>query len=243
MSLEVILNCSYLSSAHLMLKQARDAVDPLSALRFWSDEQEGNREVENYVSEPLVPDILVTSVLTSYMKINRFARRSRALHRLDIIGDDVSSLASSSIASSSASTTSNSTASPPQSAPIHSPADPFSNPPSYRSGNSVSGNSARSVSTTSTLASHLANQRRPPQARPQPPPLLSSQGVSTINPTSRVGSDGRTRLVRRSDAASSTNATATTRESGDGSQTGSSGSGRRLSRRASFFALLRNTRT
>jgi hypothetical protein len=57
MSIEVIINCSYPSPAYLTLKQARDAVDPLSALRFWSDEEEGNREVENYVSEPLVPGI------------------------------------------------------------------------------------------------------------------------------------------------------------------------------------------
>jgi hypothetical protein len=182
-------------------------------------------------------------VLTFYVKVNRFARRSRALYRHDIIGDDVSSLASSSIASSSASTSSSSTATPPPQSPIRSPVGSFSNLSSHRSSYSVSGNSTRSVSTTSTLASHIANQRRPPQARPQPPPLLSSQGDSTINPISRVGSDGRTRLARRSDVASSINADATSRESGDGSQTGSRGGGRRLSRRASFFALLRNTST
>lgn len=38
--------------------QARDAVDPLSALRFWSDQQEGHREVENYVSISPIASIL-----------------------------------------------------------------------------------------------------------------------------------------------------------------------------------------
>ncbi|PMD22611.1 hypothetical protein NA56DRAFT_644802 [Hyaloscypha hepaticicola] len=210
----------------LMSLEARDAVDPLAALRFWSDEQEGIREVENYV--------------------NRFARRSRALHRLDIIGDDVSSL-SSSVASSSASIRSGSTVT---STSLHSfrsavngqsqtPGyNPFSNPPGSRSENASSraSISTRSPSTTTTLASHLANQRRPVQ----PPPLMASQGSSTNNPISRVGADGRNRLSRRSAVASSADTPPSSGGSQDGSQAGSASSGRKLSRRASFFALLRN---
>lgn len=209
----------------LMSLEARDAVDPLSALRFWSDEQEGKREVENYV--------------------NRFARRSRALHRVDIISDELSSLASSSIAS----TASGSTVTSPS---LHSSTNgqsqgldqnPFRNPPSSRSGNSVSGTSTRSASTTSTLASHLANLRRFPHVRSQPPPLLATQGNATTSPTSRVGTNGRNRLSRRSGVESSVDLPASAGGSGDGSQTGSASGGRRLSRRASFFALLRNTGT
>jgi hypothetical protein len=122
--------------------------------------------------------------------------------------------------------------------------NPFSNPPSNRSRNSVSGVSTSSISTTSTLASHLANQRRPVQTTPQPPPLLlASQGNTRTTPSSRVGADGRNRLVRRSDVDLVSDTSASARGRGSGSQTGSEGTGRRLSRRASFFALLKNTKT
>ena len=230
----------------MILAQARDAVDPLAALRFWSDEQEGIREVENYVSAPFVPGILYNLVLTFRIKVNRFARRSRALHRLDIIGDDVSSL-SSSVASSSASIRSGSTVTSPSLQSFRSGVNgqsqtpgynPFSNPPGSRSENASSraSISTRSPSTTTTLASHLANQRRPVQ----PPPLMASQGSSTNNPISRVGADGRNRLSRRSAVASSADTPPSSGGSQDGSQAGSASSGRKLSRRASFFALLRN---
>lgn len=248
MSLEVdrhICNSGFLM---LTLRQARDAVDPLSALRFWSDEAQGHLEVQNYVSNPSPSDFLILIP----NKVNRFARRSRALHRLEILSDDISSLASLSVASSSASTISGSTITartPPSPPSFHSRTqsqpqnpNPFSNPPSYRSAPSVE---ASSILSTSTLSSHLANQRRPTQV----PPLISTvgtnQGTGALNSISRVGADGRNRLARASAVslpAQTGVAAVSAGESQVGSQAGSqAGSGRRrLSRRASFFFMLRN---
>lgn len=146
------------------------------------------------------------------------------MHRIDIIGDDLSSLASSS--ASVRSSSSNATVTLPQ----EQGQNPFNDPLSGRSGSSISGASVRSTSTASTLMSHLNNQRRP--QRSQPPPLMGQGNVNT-----RPGADGRNRLVRNS--GSSTTSSGSNAGSGGGSEAGSTG-GRRLSRRASFFARLRD---
>lgn len=186
------------------------------------------------------------SILTCNKQVNRFARRSRALHRLDIIADDVSSLATSSARSSYASSTaSGSTITGSSPTSFHNRAqstgpDFSSNPPSYRSAPSVAGVSIRSSSTTSTLASHLANQRRPPQ----PPPLIAqgtgSHGSGDAHPISRVGVDGRNRLARSHTPSPSTSDAGRAGINESSSETGNANGGRRLSRRASFFARLRN---
>ncbi|KAF8860931.1 hypothetical protein BDZ45DRAFT_648126, partial [Acephala macrosclerotiorum] len=172
--------------------------------------------------------------LTLPIKVNRFARRSRSLHHLDIIGDDVSSLASSSVASSTAST--------PRSSIIGSLPDSFTNHPSPSPSPPVAritpSTRAPSTTSTSTLFTHLANQRRPSGARPSlpppPPPLIVNQNTSANNqnPSSQVtvGADGRNRLTRRNGSGSSS-----------GSGGSGSGNGRRVSRRASFFSLLRGS--
>ena len=225
----------FIKSKQLTAIQARDAVDPLSALRFWSDEQEGHREVENYVSIPPQSfPICFLSIYTDIQKINRFARRSRALHRHDMLTDDASSLATLSAASSSASTISGSTVTPPSPPSFRTGTQtPSSNPPSYRS-------TASSIRSTSILSNYLANQRRPPQA----PPLINSQGNGAANSISRVGADGRNRLARGSvvslPASGADEGSQASSEAGSGS--GSASGGRRLGRRASFFAMLRNVR-
>lgn len=85
MSLEVSTACIFQTSTLCLLIpcdiQARDAVDPLSALRFWTDAAEGRREVQNYIT--------------------RFASRSRRQLRSDIVGDDVSTIASGTTVTSS----------------------------------------------------------------------------------------------------------------------------------------------
>ncbi|KAL5320182.1 hypothetical protein ACEPPN_010983 [Leptodophora sp. 'Broadleaf-Isolate-01'] len=205
----------------MMSLEARDAVDPLSALRFWSDPAEGQRMVENYIT--------------------RFARRSRALHRIDIIGDDVSSTASS----SGRSTASGSTITSPSPQPQSTGQNPFSNPPSYRSlASSISGASVRSTSTASTLLGHLTRQRRPQQ--PQPPPLMATTGAAqptaSPSPIVQVGHGGRNMLRRLSSSSGSGSGSGTPGSSESGNETGNAQTGRRLSRRASFFDMLRNVR-
>lgn len=111
---------------------------------------------------------------------------------------------------------------------------PFTNPPSYRPGTSISGStssiSTRSSSSSRTLTSHLANQR-------QPPPLLAREGISTPNSISQNGSDGRNRLSRRSVGASSIDTPSSSGGSGSVSVSGR----RTLGRRANFFGLVRGS--
>jgi len=57
------------------LNQSQDAIDPISALRFYTDPVEGRRQVRRY--------------------IKRFATRTRTELGEDIVGDDLSSIAAS----------------------------------------------------------------------------------------------------------------------------------------------------
>ncbi|KAG9237468.1 hypothetical protein BJ875DRAFT_395206 [Amylocarpus encephaloides] len=79
----------------LMALEARDAVDPLAALKFWCDKASGNKQVMEYVKQ--------------------FALRSREWHRADIIDDDQSTVASSSKGSSYTNQTQDPFANPPPS--------------------------------------------------------------------------------------------------------------------------------
>lgn len=191
--------------------------------------------------------------MTDQIKVNRFALRSRALHCADIISDDLSSLTSSvtpagSVSGQATAGGSTTTYPSPRFVPSRTPnssnsPNPFNTPTSSRSpASTISGASLRPASTTSTLLSHLARQRRPLQQTP-PPPLMATtvnvQQPGNGNPNSRVGPDGRNRLARASGFFSGSG-TPEIGTSGNGSETGNLPAGRRLSRRASFFDRLRS---
>ncbi|RDL38800.1 Uncharacterized protein BP5553_03140 [Venustampulla echinocandica] len=232
----------------LMSFEARDAVDPLSALRFLSDEAGGRREVVNYVSIKLHFDLAMCSffahielfnpILTLDQKVSRFAQRPRHLHRADIIGDDLSSVGWSSTktpSSYASSVVSDTTIVSASLNPFGAHAqnlgrNPSTNPPSYRTAPSLSQYSIRSVST---LSSDLASQRRP---TPQPPTAAGNQASGNANGGPQAGNGGRGRVPSGSVVSSS--ASVVSGSSDNGSEAGTVSS--RRSRRASFFAKLRN---
>ncbi|KAL1953648.1 hypothetical protein VTO42DRAFT_2397 [Malbranchea cinnamomea] len=134
----------------LMSIEARDAVDPLSSLRFWTDPKQGRKEVKRY--------------------IDRFASRSRAQLRADIIGDDVSTITSGMTVTSSQNFTptlppvadANENWGADASARSHNPDESqsiLSDPPSYRS------DPPSVVAERLPPYSSPGQQRRPPRAR------------------------------------------------------------------------------
>ncbi|EPE30278.1 UBC-like protein [Glarea lozoyensis ATCC 20868] len=192
----------------LMAQEARDAIDPLSSLRFWSDPDQGRKDVREYVT--------------------KFGCRTRAQHRSDIVGDDVSSIDTNSTpgTSSYAGSLNSQATATSSTAPIlpSAASNPFTTrPPSYRTTPSISG---RTVSSVSTLLNHLNFQRG---RHITSPPLLDLQAGNPSGAQTSVNSQST------SVTPVLTPSTGTPSGSVDGAN-----NGRVVGRRASFFGLLRN---
>ncbi|KAK3935915.1 hypothetical protein QBC46DRAFT_396303 [Diplogelasinospora grovesii] len=198
----------------LMSLEARDAIDPISTLKFYTDREAGEQLVRDYVS--------------------RFATRSRQQLREDIVGDDTSTIASTTSAvSETSSVVSGRTLTPSRSqaqSPTKSPSLGFA-AGSVRSLSTVSSSVSGSAHATSNnIRDHLASQRGVP---PRPPPLVASSTTGHANNPANRSTQTLALSEANVQALSQTDA-----PDGLPELPGVSGSGKRTSRRASFFAKL-----